>query len=280
MNGIINNTGKNALIFGIRNDMSIAWSIAKHLAGSGCQIACSYLPETKDEVLSLMDSINANKDLSGEVNVRVETTIENFARKMYDKMGGFDYILHAIAFGNNNVMCTRPQGVDTGTPVARYIDIPFDDIVESFDISAYSLIRICRCVDPYLNNGSSILALSYNASQRVMPNYAGMSINKAALENMSMYLSHYYGPQGTRVNVISSGLIMTTSAAGVSGVRALRKRGKQIAPLGNIKAEDVANAALYYFSDLSKKVTGNIHYVDGGINKVGICIDDEPKRVL
>ncbi len=272
MNNIIDNSNKNAVVFGVRNDMSIAWGITKLLVKSGCKVACSYLPETKNETLSLMEGNNMDRGLSGEVDVRDESSISNFVVKMHEKMGKLDYILHAVAFGNHNVMCSLPPGPKKDAQKPRYIDIPFDDLMDSFNISTYSLIRICRCIDQYLNRHSSILTLSYNASQRIFSEYAGMAINKAALENMAIYLADYYGPQDIRVNVISSGLIMTTSAAGISGVRALRKSGKIISPLGNTKAEDVANAALYYFSDLSVKVTGNIHYVDGGINKVGICV--------
>jgi enoyl-[acyl-carrier protein] reductase I len=142
--------------------------------------------------------------------------------------------------------------------------------MDSFNISAYSLLRICRVAKPFLASQASILTLTYNASQRVFGGYAGMSINKAALENIMLYLAHYFGKEGIRVNAISAGLVMTTSAGGIKGVRQLRKIGKQSAPLGNIQAEDVADASLYYFSNLSTKVTGNIHYVDGGMNIMGV----------
>ncbi len=124
-----------------------------------------------------------------------------------------------------------------------------------------------------LSKEASILTLTYNASQRVFPGYAGMGVNKAALENIMLYLADYFGKTGVRVNALSPGLVMTTSAGGITGVRKLRKLGKLTAPLGNVDAEDVGNAALYYFSDLSKKVTGNIHYVDGGFNIMGVPDD-------
>ena len=101
-----------------------------------------------------------------------------------------------------------------------------------------------------------------------------MGINKAALENITLYLADYFRVMNVRVNAISAGLVMTTSSGGINGVRKLRKVGKMTAPLGNIDAGDVGNAALYYFSDLSKKVTGNIHFVDGGFNIMGVAIDE------
>jgi enoyl-[acyl-carrier protein] reductase I len=102
-----------------------------------------------------------------------------------------------------------------------------------------------------------------------------MGINKAALENIVLYLANYFRGIKVRVNAISAGLVMTTSAGGINGVRKLRKLGKSTAPLGNIDAGDVGNTALYYFSDLSKKVTGNVHFVDGGFNIMGIAVDEE-----
>jgi enoyl-[acyl-carrier protein] reductase I len=108
----------------------------------------------------------------------------------------------------------------------------------------------------------------------VFPPYAGMAINKAALENIMLYLASYFRDLNIRVNAISAGLVMTTSSGAISGVRRLRKMGKFTAPLGNIDASDVGDTALYYFSDLSKKVTGNIHFVDGGFNIMGIGIDE------
>jgi enoyl-[acyl-carrier protein] reductase I len=147
--------------------------------------------------------------------------------------------------------------------------------MDSFNISAYSLLRICRVAEPYFATGASVLTLTYNASQRVFPGYAGMSINKAALENIMLYLAHYFGSRGVKVNALSAGLVMTTSAGGIKGVRTLRKIGKHTAPLGNITAGDVADTALYYFSPLSQKITGNIHYVDGGFNIMGVSSEGE-----
>ncbi len=147
--------------------------------------------------------------------------------------------------------------------------------MDSFNISAYSLLRICRVVEPRLAQGASVLTLTYNASQRVFPGYAGMSINKAALENIMLYLAHYMGQAGVRVNAVSAGLVMTTSAGGIKGVRQLRKIGKHTAPLGNIKAEDVADTAMYYFSPQSRMVTGNIHYLDGGFNIMGVTCNED-----
>jgi enoyl-[acyl-carrier protein] reductase I len=270
---MIDNRNKVAAIFGVRNDNSIAWDIALKLHRSGCKVALSYVPETKNEVLFLMEREGMDTKYSSPVDVRDEDQIKIFLTLVYKGLGAINYLLHGVAFGSQQVMCYSLPG--SNEPAPSYIDIPFEDLMDSFNISAYSLLRICRVAQPLLASDASVLTLTYNASQRVFPGYAGMGINKAALENIMMYLASYFRDKKVRVNAISAGLVMTTSSGGIFGVRKLRKVGKFTAPLGNIDAGDVGDAALYYFSDLSKKVTGNIHYVDGGFNIMGIGVEGE-----
>lgn len=270
---MINNTHKLAIIFGVRNDSSIAFNVALKLQQSGCTVAFNYVEDTKNEVLFLMDKHGFDTTLAYPADVRNEAEITHFLQSVFKTHGPIHYILHGVAFGSQQVMCYTLPGIAEEAP--SYINIPFDDFMDSFNISAYSLLRICRVAEPFLAPNASILTLTYNASQRVFPNYAGMGINKAALENIMLYLANYFRKSQVRVNAISAGLVMTTSAGGVNGVRTLRKIGKITAPLGNVDASDVANAALYYFSDLSKKVTGNTHFVDGGFNIMGVSNNGE-----
>ncbi|HVW14062.1 MAG TPA: SDR family oxidoreductase [Mucilaginibacter sp.] len=270
---MIDNKNRVAVIFGVRNESSIAWDIALKLHSSGCRVALSYVADTRENVLFLMEQNGMDKTLSAEVDVRSDEQVASFLDKVKNKVGPIHYILHGVAFGNQQVMCYSLPGSSESAP--SYIDIPFDDLVDSFNISAYSLLRICRAARHMLAPNASILTLTYNASQRVFPGYAGMAINKAALENITLYLASYFRDMQVRVNAISAGLVMTTSAGAISGVRKLRKIGKHTAPLGNIDAGDVGDTALYYFSDLSKKVTGNIHFVDGGLNIMGVALDGE-----
>lgn len=269
---MIDNKNKVALIFGVRNDSSIAYDIAVKLHQSGCKIALSYVADTKDNVMHLIKELGLSDKSAMEVDVRNEADIAAFVQQAYTELGPVDYILHGVAFGNQQVMCYSLPG--SNTPAPTYLNIPFGDLMDSFNISAYSLLRIARVAEPFLSAQASILTLTYNAAQRVFPGYAGMSINKAALENIVYYLADALRGKGVRVNAVSAGLVMTTSAGGINGVRKLRKLTKATAPLGNISAGDVGDAALYYFSDLSKKVTGNIHFVDGGFNIMGIGIDE------
>jgi enoyl-[acyl-carrier protein] reductase I len=270
---MIDNTNKVAVVFGVRNDSSIAYDVALKLHQSGCKVALSYMSDTKDDVLYLMEKLGMDTAYAMEVDVRNEEHITAFLQKVYNDLGPIDYILHGVAFGNPKVIYYNLAASGEAPP--SYLDIPFEDFMESFDISAYSLLRICRVAEKLFAPNASVLTLTYNASQRVFPSYAGMAINKAALENIVIYLASHFREQKIRVNAISAGLVMTTSAGVIFGARKLRKMGKFTAPLGNIDASDVGDTALYYFSSLSKKVTGNIHYVDGGFNIMGLGVDGE-----
>lgn len=269
---MIDNKNKVAVIFGVRNDSSIAYDVAVKLHQSGCKIALSYVEDTKLNVLHLLSELGIDSSLAMEVDVRNEEQITDFLKFVHTTIGPIDYVLHGVAFGSQQVMCYTLPG--SNEPAPTYLNIPFEDLMDSFNISAYSLLRIARCVEPFLGANASLLTLTYNASQRVFPGYAGMAINKAALENIVMYLADYFRSKQIRVNAVSAGLVMTTSAGGINGVRKLRKMTKFTAPLGNIVAGDVGDAALYYFSPLSKKVTGNIHFVDGGFNIMGLGVDE------
>ncbi|WDF76449.1 SDR family oxidoreductase [Mucilaginibacter sp. KACC 22773] len=268
---MISNNNKVAVIFGVRNDSSIAYDVALKLNQSGCKLALSYVEDTKDDVLYLMERLNIDTRFAKQVDVRNEEQITTFLNFVHQELGPIDYILHAVAFGNQKVMCSSLPG--SKEPAPSYIDIPFEDLMDSFNISAYSLLRIARVAENLLQKNASILTLTYNAGSRVFPEYAGMAINKAALETIVLYLASYFRTKQVRVNAISAGLVMTSSAGGISGIRKIRKLGKITAPLGNIDAGDVGDTALYYFSDLSKKVTGNIHFVDGGFNIMAIPVD-------
>ncbi|MEM7674115.1 MAG: SDR family oxidoreductase [Verrucomicrobiota bacterium] len=265
--------GKTALIFGVRNDASIAWATAESLHAQGCTVALNYLLDTQIEVETLAKKAGMDPELIQHVDVRDEAEIENFVKAVHQKAGKVDFIFHSVAYGNHRVMCSKAPG--SQDEPTDFLDIPFEDFMDSFNISTFSLLRICKACRPFLNPGASVLAMTYNASQRVLPAYGGMAINKAALENLTQYLAHHLADTDIRVNALSAGLVMTTSAAGIAGVRKLRKLSRQVSPLGNVKARDVADAALYYFSDLSKKVTGNIHYIDGGINMMGTAGNED-----
>ncbi|MEO0340055.1 MAG: SDR family oxidoreductase [Bacteroidota bacterium] len=259
---------KTALIFGVRNERSIAFAIAKKLSENGVRVAVSYTKDTKEDVLYHLDKAGMDARLTGQVDIRDESQIKGFVESVAGQYGTIDYVLHSVAYSNHRVLCTKlPMSEEQAN---SFLEIPFEDLAEAIDISAYSLLRVCRVVKPFLGLNASILTMTYNASQRVIPAYAGMAIAKAALENIMKYLAYHLGQEGHRLNALSPGLLMTTSAAVISNVRTMRKKSKAAAPLGNITVEDVAEAASYYFSDASQRVCGNIHYIDGGLNIMGI----------
>ena len=135
---MISNLGKTALITGVRNDRSIAWAIAQRLVASGCEVALTYTSENKDEVLGLMEDHGMDPKLSGEVDIRDEKQIVAMFERLADRWDKMDYLLHGTAFGNHNVLCTSPIGSDQ--PPSGYLDIAFDDLVDSFDIIIYLTI--------------------------------------------------------------------------------------------------------------------------------------------
>ncbi|MFZ4101257.1 MAG: SDR family oxidoreductase, partial [Sphingobacterium thalpophilum] len=137
---MINNTGKVAAIFGVRNEESIAYNIALKLHQSGCKIALSYVEDTRDEVLYLLEKLGLDTTLAMQVDVRDEVQISDFLTAVYNTHGPIDYILHGVAFANTKVLCSNFLG--STEPVPSYIDIPFEDLMDSFNISAYSLLRI------------------------------------------------------------------------------------------------------------------------------------------
>ncbi|MBX2906776.1 MAG: SDR family oxidoreductase [Taibaiella sp.] len=258
---------KTALITGVRNERSIAFAIAQKLHEQGYNLAISYTADTKDDVLYQLQKNGMQNVVAGEVDIRNEQQIQNFCREATNHFGAIDCVLHAVAYGSAKVLCTKAPFSDE--EATGYIDIPLNELEEAIDIGAYSLLRLTRAVLPHLGSNASILTTTYNASQRVLPAYAGMGMVKACLENCMKYLAWSLGEQGHRVNALSPGLLMTTSAAGIKGVRTMRKQSAEASPLGNISLKDVAEAAAYYFSDASQKVTGNIHYIDGGLNIMG-----------
>lgn len=258
---------KTTLIIGVRNDRSIAFAIAKKMYEQGHNLAISYTEDTSDDVLFLIEKNNMKNVVTGPVDVRDEQQIKDFCTATEKEHGKINYILHAVAYGSHKVLCSKPSFSQEEAP--EYIDIPLSDLEEAIDIGAYSLLRLVRVALPHLANNVSILTTTYNASQRVVPKYAGMAMVKACLENCMKYLAYNLGSKGHRINALSPGLLMTTSAASIQGVRTMRKQSSDASPLGNISLDDVADAAAYYFSDASKKVTGNIHYIDGGLNIMG-----------
>jgi enoyl-[acyl-carrier protein] reductase I len=255
----LNLRGRTALVLGIANRWSIAYAIAEQLHAHGVRLAVTYQNErVRDEVHKLTsawpDVLLMPCELTDEA--QVQTVFE----QIQQEFGQLNYLLHCIAFADRADL----QGA--------FRDVSRQGFHTAMDISAYTLIAAARRAAPLMPaEASSIVTLTYMASERVVPNYNVMALAKAALENSVRYLANDLGPQGIRVNAISAGPVRTASARAITGFTGMLKQHAERAPLRrNITVEEVGKAALYLCSDLSSGVTGTIHFVDAGYHILGI----------
>jgi enoyl-[acyl-carrier protein] reductase I len=250
--------GRKALVFGVANDHSIAWGIAKALQAEGATVGFSSVESLIDRrVRPLAESIGSTfvEPCDVQSDEQVHAVFEAWGRAH----GELDILVHALAFA-------KREDLD-----GAFIDTSRDGFLLALDVSAYSLVALAREARPYLHRGSSILTLTYYGAEKVVTNYNVMGVAKAALEASVRYLAADLGPDGIRVNAISAGPIRTLAAAGIAGFRKLHGPFNELAPLrSHITIEDVGRTALYLASDLSSAVTGEIVYVDGGFNILGV----------
>lgn len=249
---------KKALIFGVANDRSIAWGIAKQFKAQGAQIALSYVNDgIKRRVEPLAQELGA--DFIFKMDVTDDGDYQNLANEVKKHWDGVDIIVHSIAFAD------RADLKDSFVKTSR------DGFKLACDISAFSLVGICQSLEELINERASVMAMSYYGSQKVIQNYNVMGVAKAALEASTRYLAYDLGAnKKIRVNCISAGPIKTLAASGIAGFRDLLSRVEQIAPLKeNISPDDVGGTAVYLASDLGAHVTGQVLYVDSGLSILG-----------
>jgi enoyl-[acyl-carrier protein] reductase I len=250
---------KRGLIFGVANDRSLAWHIAERLHEEGAELAFTHLPPPKMErrVRLLAEPIGATCIVPCDVtdDAQIKQTFQEVNRQV----GPLDFIVHAVAYASRAAL--RDPFYKTSRA----------DFMQAMDISAYSLIALCQHGLRYLNEGGSILTLTYLGSVKVIPGYNVMGVCKAALESSVRYLAGELGREKhIRVNALSAGPVQTLSAAGVSGFDKVLRHYPPKSPLHrNIRAHEVGQSALYLLSDLSSAVTGEVHYVDCGYSTVG-----------
>jgi enoyl-[acyl-carrier protein] reductase I len=254
----LNLTGKTAVVLGIANRWSIAYAIANALQAHGARLAVTYQNErVKDDVYKL------TSDWPGVLHVPCELSedgdIDAVRDQVQAEFGHVDALVHCVAFA------PREDLQDPFRNISR------SGFHTALDISAYSLIAVAQRFAPLMPAGSSMITLTYMASERVIPNYNVMAVAKAALENSVRYLANDLGQHGIRVNAISAGPVRTASARGVPGFVSMMKEYAEKTPLRrNITVEEVGKAALYLCSDLSSGVTGTIHFVDAGYHILGM----------
>jgi enoyl-[acyl-carrier protein] reductase I len=254
--------GKTALIFGVANDHSIAWGIARALHAEGAEVGFSSVESLIDKrVRPLAESIGST--FVEPCDVQKDADIDRVFERWDASHDGLDILVHALAFAKREEL--------TG----RFVDTSRDGFTLALDVSAYSLVALSRAALPHLRTGSSIMTLTYYGAEKVVANYNVMGVAKAALEASVRYLAADLGPDGIRVNAISAGPIRTLAAAGISGFKKMYGEFADVAPLrANITPEDVGKTAVYLASDLSSAVTGEVIYVDGGFSVMGVPTGD------
>ncbi len=254
--------GKRALIFGVANDHSIAWGIAKAMHEQGADLAFSYAADALERrVRPLVESVGSS--FVEKCNVTEDDEIEAVFSKVADELGTIDILVHAIAFaGREELEGDFHKTTREGFRVAM-------------DVSVYSFLALARASIPLMPEGGSMVTLTFYASEKVFPNYNVMAVAKSALESTTRYLAADLGPQGIRVNAISPGPVRTLSAAGVSGFKRMYREFPEIAPLRrHISPEDVGNSAVWLSSDWARNITGEVLFVDSGYNILGAFSPD------
>ena len=250
--------GKKGVIMGLANDHSIAWGVAKKLSEEGAELCFMYAGETLlRRVQPLAESLNSN--FLSECNVLDTDSIQKAFNQVKDKWGSIDFVLHSIAFSDKNEL------------KGKYLDTSRDNFTQTMLISCFSFTETAKEASKLMVDGGALVTLSYDGSQRVVPNYNVMGVAKAALESSVRYLATDLGGQNIRVNSLSAGPMKTLAMAGISGGKDMLKwSDKNSLMQRNITLEDVGKSGLYLLSDLSSGVTGENHYVDCGYNKVGV----------
>jgi len=248
---------------GVANDRSIAWGIAKKLSEHGAELAFTYLGDTlKKRVVPLAQSLKSDFTLSCDVEKK-EDIVRTFDN-IKNKWRNLDFVVHAIAFSDRSELS------------GEYINTSRENFLKSMLISCFSLTEVAKEASKIMTKESSLLTLTYESS-KVIPNYNVMGVCKAALESSVKYLARDLGSKGIRINAISAGPIKTLAASAIGDAKFLYKWNEDHSLLKrNVDINDIGGSALYLLSDLAAAVTGEIHYVDAGYNKVGM---PNPKNI-
>ena len=251
--------GKRGLIMGVANDRSIAWGVAKAMHEAGAELAFSYQGEAFGKRVEPL-AASLGSDLLLDVDVCDDASLDACFGALADRWPTIDFVVHAIAYSDKSEL--------TG----RFLNTSRSNFKNSMDISAYSFIEVARRAHPMMvENGGTLLTMTYQGSNRVVPNYNVMGVAKAALEATTRYLANDLGPDGIRVNAISPGPMKTLAGAVIGGARKTYKHTDQNAPLrSNATLEAIGGTAVYLASDAGACTTGEIIRVDGGFHVLGM----------
>ena len=260
-------SGKKGLVMGLANDKSIAWGICQALNAQGAQLAISYQNEVLEKRVAPLAAQLDNEPLLIKCDVSDSASVEACFKELGEKWGKIDFVVDAIAFSDKNEL------------KGRTIDTTLANFTNTMHISCYSFIEACRCASPIMNEGGSILTLTYLGAERVLPNYNIMGVAKAALEAAVRFAAVDMGRQNVRVNAISAGPIKTLAASGIGDFRKILHWNELNAPLRrNVTQDEVGNMALALLSPLGTAVTGEVLHVDAGYHIVGMINLDNAKE--
>src|ERR1044071_6124294 len=250
--------GKRGLIMGVANDHSIAWGIAKTLAGHGAKLAFTYQGGALGKRVNPW-AASVEAELVLPCDVEDTATVDAVFAEIGRMWGTLDFVVHAIAFSDKTQLADR------------YADTTRENFVRTMLISCFSFTEVAQRAAVLMRHGGAMLTLTYNGGLRAMPNYNTMGIAKAALEASVRYLAVDLGPLAIRINAISAGPIRTLAGAGIGDARQMFAFQQRHSPLRRgITLDEIGGAALYLLSDLSTGVTGDIHFVDSGYNIIAM----------
>ena len=255
--------GKKALVMGVGNKRSIAWGIATAFQREGAELAFNYATDRlKENVVELVGTLPEHERIPViPCDVSKQQEIDALFAELERRWGTLDILVHSIAFAALEDL------------KGRFVEISRDGLKTAVEISAFSLVALCRGALPLFEKagGGSVMSLTYNAVERVVPSYNSMAMAKAVLEAETRYLAADLGPQNVRVNAISAGPLKTLAGSAVKGISAARDLMEAKAPLRrNITQEEVGNVAVFLASDWSRAVTGATIFADNGFNILGV----------
>jgi enoyl-[acyl-carrier protein] reductase I len=250
--------GKKGLILGVANKRSLAWGIARAAHREGARLALTYQGERlRGSVEDLATQLT--EPLVLPCDVTSDADLDRCVAQVGETFGQIDFVVHGVAFAKREEL----EG--------RYVDTSREGFEIALDISAYSMTALARRVEPWMKNGGALLTLTYLGGDRVIPHYNVMGVAKAALECSVRYLAVDLGPKNIRVNALSAGPVRTLAASGISDFPKMLEVVKERSPLQrNIDLDDVGDAAVFFLSDLSRAITGEVIFVDAGFHNMGL----------
>ena len=254
--------GKRGLIMGVANHNSIAWGIARALHQHGAELAFTCQGKALERrVWPLAEQVGS--DIVELCDVEDMKALGSVFGRLSSRWDRLDFVVHAIAYSDKEEL------------KGYYVDTSQENFRRTMDVSCYSFTAVAHHAAKLMTNGGSLLSLSFYGAEKVMPNYNVMGVAKAALEASIKYLANDLGPQNIRVNGISAGPMRTLAGSAIGGARDILRRSQEVAPLSRaLCQEDIGGGALYFLSDLSKSVTGEIHHIDSGYNAIGMSFVD------